>query len=434
MREHITDAGVKGGGRGGGDHAHAFDFTERMGVLTVRHTAARVSDANLLTRTRSRAFANAAPPVNEETGEPEAVEPPNEYKAEDMLANTALLDAVGAALPPAEAYAVMLAAKTLGEDPARKLDSVRFFGKILGTSSNYYVYEATLKEKPSEAAPTAEGAVPAELNVGTNFYKYLVASAPGAPATELPDVTPEMIVVSRKLKRYLTGDLGAEVSAYPRFPGHEAEYLRAVIARIAADTVLAPAGYYTLSEENGNLAPSEDYAPPDASKLASAAGWVHRYPAVLPQGRCEFWAPEPVEPAEGEEAPAPVEPEVGPPLLYSAAEDKAEPAAEGEEGAGLWVGVSSSSLASVPYKVAGVRSMKWPGAYAVGRGADFTNVYIGDGVETKKYVPPPPPAMESEFEGELTESTELPPAPEVEGEAEAEEEGEGDAEETPAEE
>ena len=84
---------------------------------------------------------------------------------------------------------------------------------------------------------------------------------------------------------------------------------------------------------------------------------------------------------------------------------------EGEEATPAWAPVASSALASVPFKVAGVRSLKWAGAYAVGRGAEFANVYIGDGVENKKFVQPAPPAVEGEYAEELTESTELPPKP-----------------------
>ena len=368
-------------------------------------------------------YAPPVVPVNEETGEPEAVEPPNEYETEDLLAHAALLDAVGCPLPQGEAYAVMLAAKALGESPEHKLKTVRFFGKVLGLSANYYVFEGVLKEKPSEAAATAEGAAPAELNVGTNAYTYFVSTSPGGTVTRLPDVTPEQIVVSGSLKRYLTGDLGAAVSSYPVFPGKEAEYLRAVIARVASDTVLAPAGKFTISEDN-DLVEAEDFATPDAAALGEAAGWCHRYPYVLPQGRCEFWAPEPAEPDEGEEPPPPVEPEVGPPLLSSAGEDNLADADEGEEATPAWAPVASSALASVPFKVAGVRSLKWAGAYAVGRGAEFANVYIGDGVENKKFVQPAPPAVEGEYAEELTESTELPPKPETEEAAEGEGEGE----------
>jgi hypothetical protein len=38
----------------------------------------------------------------------------------------------------------MLALKKLGEDPAKKLATVRFFGKMLGTGGDYFVFETTL--------------------------------------------------------------------------------------------------------------------------------------------------------------------------------------------------------------------------------------------------------------------------------------------------
>ncbi len=50
------------------------------------------------------------------------------------------------------------------------------------------------------------------------------------------------IKASRRIKKLLTGRLTSHVSTYPAFPGNEANYLRALIARIGAATVVAPSG------------------------------------------------------------------------------------------------------------------------------------------------------------------------------------------------
>lgn len=42
---------------------------------------------------------------------------------------------------------------------------------------------------------------------------------------------------------------GHQVVSYPPFPGNEANYLRAQIARISATTHISPLGYYVFEEE-----------------------------------------------------------------------------------------------------------------------------------------------------------------------------------------
>ena len=58
-----------------------------------------------------------------------------------------MYQAVGLGLSLSEMYGVMLAVKRLGEDPKRKCGSVRFFGKVLGTNGDYYVFETSIKER-----------------------------------------------------------------------------------------------------------------------------------------------------------------------------------------------------------------------------------------------------------------------------------------------
>ena len=48
----------------------------------------------------------------------------------------------------------------------------------------------------------------------------------------------------------LTGELSSEVKTFPAFPGNEANYLRAQIARIAASTIVAPRGFFTTEVED----------------------------------------------------------------------------------------------------------------------------------------------------------------------------------------
>ena len=67
-------------------------------------------------------------------------------------------------------------------------------------------------------------------------------SVAGKEWVRLPPVTPVQIAGARKMRKYFTGRLNAAVSSYPPFPGTEANYLRAQIARISAATHVSPLG------------------------------------------------------------------------------------------------------------------------------------------------------------------------------------------------
>ena len=57
--------------------------------------------------------------------------PPHlQYECENVLADSALLDACGAGLGRQEMYGAMLACKRIGEDPKLGVATVRFFGKV----------------------------------------------------------------------------------------------------------------------------------------------------------------------------------------------------------------------------------------------------------------------------------------------------------------
>ena len=365
----------------------------------------------------SELFLAPEPPINPETGEAEAVEPPNEFETEDLMSGAALLESVGSGLGVKEMYNVMLALKALGEDPTEKVATVRFFGKFFGINANYYVFETTLKE-PTEPQEAAADAIPSEVGTGTNGFVYYVTTDLGDPCTKLPDITPQQIKDSRFIKKYLTGDSTSEVSAYPTYPGKEAVYLRAQIARIAATTTLCPSGCFKLGEDGATIEKNEEYVAASPSEM-EIGSWCHRYPHIKKQGRCTVYVPEV---AEGEEAPEPTEEEseAGPPLLAAISEDEQI----GDTPA--WTSITSSLVPGIKHTVTGVRSNTWPGAVTVTNGSLFINVYIGFGAKGTPYVPMPAPVPKPEYEADLVESNEIPDPPE---EPEAEEGEEAPAEE-----
>jgi hypothetical protein len=92
-----------------------------------------------------------------------------------------------------------------------------------------------------------------ELGHGINRYVYFVChNLIDANWVELPPATPHQINVSRRMMKYLTGNLDAEISSYPIFPGTERNYLRALIARISAGTHVAPKNFYKLGASSGD--------------------------------------------------------------------------------------------------------------------------------------------------------------------------------------
>ena len=100
--------------------------------------------------------------------------------------------------------------------------------------------------------------IPPEIpGYGANRSVYYVSTdLTSFDWVELPSVTPHQTNVSRRVKKYLTGDLNRNLLTYPEFPGTEQNYLRAMIARISAGTNIAPRNFYT--NDNGSDEESDD--------------------------------------------------------------------------------------------------------------------------------------------------------------------------------
>ncbi|CAM6118185.1 unnamed protein product [Calypogeia fissa] len=405
-----------------------------------------------------------------ETEGGEEEEPQNEFEAENLVGDSTFLEAAGVGLGSAETYMIMLALKKLGDDPKLGVSTVRFFGKFFGTQSNYYVFESIVKdvegEGEEESTPEGEEAkekepvepkffwqsfkdkIPLEEKVGTNLNVYWVCNKLGEKCRRLPDVTPLQIRMAKSLKKYFTGKLDAEVSAYPPFPGLEENFLRAQIARISAATQLAPNGYFSGGggdeEGGGDMAKSEEWTRPPDEELATLESWVHKGLYIRKEGRCtEFELPEgeegeetqeeeeeeppeeegTEEGEEGEEGeenegdeeeakPKEEEPEEIPEALRSVDQDK-----ELSEGLKPWSISLSSSMKSFKNQVISLRSLNWPGAYTVATSTGFCNIYVGWGVKNSIQAPPLPPKLMKEYsKKELQESVELPPQPKKEQE------------------
>ena len=338
-----------------------------------------------------------------------------ELKIPNVTEEMGFFEMAGVGVSREEAHRVFVSMHKLQQ--GKKLSSVRFFGKVLGTAKDYYVAEGKYVEDPAAEEPE-EGAPPPpvpieERGTGCNTFTYFVTTDVSEPWVELPQVTPAQIAAAMAIRKFVTGDLSADVRAYPPFPGKEKEYLRAQIARIWAETSLAPKGKFALdAEDPGDLPfgvkPSVDDEGNPTAQLAAAdllavPNWSKQYMGVLGIGRCTN-PPKEEEEEEGEEGaskPKGPEPEAEVAALT--------PAADAQWSAQLYTLLGGGSAVAV------ARSLVWPGAYsaAVQKEGKFANLYIGYGQASlpAPFAPPPPPPIEAEPD-DLAEQVDMPLADE----------------------
>ncbi|XP_048366201.1 radial spoke head protein 6 homolog A-like [Sphaerodactylus townsendi] len=360
----------------------------------------------------------------------------------------------GVGLSLEEYYHIFLALKLLVV--THSVQTCRFWGKILGIEANYIVAEVEFREGEEEEEAEEEEVVEEglkegsereedeedeeekdeppkpnykppptipkeESRTGTNKFFYFVCNEPGKPWVKLPHVTPVQIVNARKIKKFLTGRLDAPIVSYPPFPGNEANYLRAQIARISAATQISPLGFYQFGEEEGDeeeeggagrdsYEENPDFEPITVGELVeSLSNWVHHVQNILMQGRCTWVNPlqkaEEEEEEDEEEEKEDVEEtqqEIGPPLLTPLSEDAEI------QNTPPWSTEASTNL--IPqYAIAVLQSNLWPGAYSFGTGRRFDNIYVGWGLKYSpdNYTPPELPSVQFEYPSgpEITEGT-----------------------------
>jgi radial spoke head protein 4/6 len=131
------------------------------------------------------------------------------------------LEWAGVSFGRTQAFRLHLALKHLAaKQPVR---SLRFWGKIFGTTADYWVAEceADAPEDEPEDAKDALGNAVHRTGDGPNKHVYFVCGEIGDEWTRLPNVTPHQVIVARKIRRFFSGRLDAAVSSHPPFPGGE---------------------------------------------------------------------------------------------------------------------------------------------------------------------------------------------------------------------
>ena len=106
--------------------------------------------------------------------------------------------------------------KLSGDSGANRL---RFWGKIRGTNTDYYVAEGEVEggeEGEEERPPNFEAA-----GTGINKFTYWVAHSSLGAWTKLPDLAPNDVGAARGIKVLFSGDLQRTVYTNPFFFGKE---------------------------------------------------------------------------------------------------------------------------------------------------------------------------------------------------------------------
>jgi radial spoke head protein 4A len=342
-------------------------------------------------------------------------------------------------------FTLMLQCSLIKLAELETITGVRLWGMFNTPLGPFYVAEVDipLEFRAEDAAVVGPYDVPVEVGVGANRFVYYITKSPFDEWERLPDVRPSDISQSREVQWQLTGDLSAAVKSFKVFDVTEDVFIRALIARISAATILAPTDYiqeYQPEEEEQQKEPREEEEeakepPPKQLKLVinkefepvedvASIEWVHVRKALLPQGRETYKKaakpPKPPKqvkekkPREGEEEeeedqkeepedePAEEEeevPEEAPELFGNVGED--EPIREEEP---CWLNKTFPSLIPGQSFVT-TESVRWPGAFNLSDGRKACSFYYGLGTKLvlSGFQPPLPPKIQGEYRRKMTE-------------------------------
>jgi len=339
-------------------------------------------------------------PVDPDSGEPVAV-----CAISDFMEEAEILSWAGAGFSELESYKVMCSLRNLAA--AQKdagLVKLRFWGKIMGTSADYYVAEAG---GSSAALPDDEPPATEQPGQGANAYVYFVTTDLCGSWVQLPFIRPHEIIGSRTIKKMATGDPQAKVVTHPFFEGREEVLLRAQIARITADTVLCIKGQLKREDDEdpaSAIVQNEEFVTPAAAELSKKENWIHTQGHILKNGRTVYAVPwqevEDDEENPGQKAKAQEEQEADPQrnVLRTCVEDQLPWSIKQAGDMALYRDTPSAvpRCNAVTY----LRSLKWPGAVVAARGSHVVNLYVGYGMPADEpdFFPPAPPDVQDEPE------------------------------------
>ena len=300
---------------------------------------------------------------------------------EDVLHQSKLFEWGGICFGDEEWYKIRLAMKKLLIE--NDCEFIRFFGIIYGIKSDYYIIQGSLKTYPMRNPPVH---VETRGNEGINKFTFWVSNSILESWYELPDITNEQIIASKRFKYHLTGDLNSKVKSFVNFPGKEMHLLKCQIIRILHSSCIVPKGYLKLSENykdqlEGKITElDEEFKSPTFEEMKSpeGEGWVHEHAYIYPSGKV-------IDPT--------ADPQVD--RLKGINEDEGYKVKEGEG-----ENVEEKDMKYWKIKVVGdqmmhnrqngdpithavilVRNNRWPGTLTVWKEEKFANIYVGFGTK-----------------------------------------------------
>lgn len=262
---------------------------------------------------------------------------------------------------------------------------VRFFGKVYGIESDYYIIFGALKDYPMQNLPKH---IESRGNEGINHYTFWVSNSLLETWDELPDITHEQLVMSRLFKYIFTGDLTSKVKSFVPFPGKEMHLLKCQLVRILHSSFIVPNGYLRISDKYKEPLDNkitefndEEFKMPafEDMKNPESDAWVHEFAYIYPNGKIinENQETEPIERLKAINADS----------GYTIKED----APEGEEantidmrfwkykviGDQIVYPSKEDSSVMTSHAVILIQNERWPGTNCVVKGNKFFNCYVG---------------------------------------------------------
>ena len=300
---------------------------------------------------------------------------------EDILQQSKLLEWGGISFSDEEWYKIRMAMKKILLE--NDCEYLRFFGKIYGINSDYYIIQGLLKTYPMK---NPQVHVESRGNEGINRFTFWVSNSILESWYELPDINHEQIVISRRFKYHLTGDLNAKVKSFVSFPGKEMHLLKCQIIRILHSSCIVPKGYYKISENfkdqlEGKVTEiDEEFKSPTFEEMKGPEGesWVHEHAYIYPNGKV-------IDPS--------IETQVD--RLKGINEDEGYKVKEGEgenineidlkywkvKVVGDQIMHNRANGDPITHAVVLVKNLRWPGTLTVWKEEKFVNIYIGYGIK-----------------------------------------------------
>ena len=300
---------------------------------------------------------------------------------DDIMSQAKLFEWGGVSFSEEEWFKIQIAMKKLMLK--NDCEYIRFFGKIFGIKSDYYIIQG-IQKRYSMKNPLVH--IESRGNEGINRYTFWVSNSILESWYELPDITPQQLVASRQFKYHFTGDLNSKVKSFRTFPGKEMHLLKCQIVRILHSSCIVPKGYLKVSENfkeqlEGKVTEfDEEYKSPTFEEMKSpeVENWIHEHAYIFPNGKV-------IDPS--------IETQVD--RMRGIAEDEGYKVKEGEgenineidmkywkvKVVGDQMIHNRTNGEPITHAVVLVRNTRWPGTLCVWKEEKFANIYVGFGIK-----------------------------------------------------